>query len=212
MNIPKIISDFQSKISIKNNEVDLFRQLAISIEANSSKSTFIDETHGHKAQVKFTSQIFGNTQCEISDLLIVSRNSRTDQYRATFLQAKRETSTIASLHNRIRNFIFKGQYNQWELLSHRPNIIGVRDFKPHPELLSKAISPSIGSFGVFYEEKAKVEFNYSVAEYISVASKAKHPKMIINEMLTKHGIHIPFSNAPREVIVRNNLTTFLNAL
>lgn len=214
MNIQNIISDFQSVASIKAyDEVNLFRLLAESIVANSSKSIFINETHGTKAKVEFKSQIFDITRCEISDLLIVSRNTKTNQYRATFLQAKKETSTISSLHNEIRNFIFKGQYNQWELLSHRPNIItGFGKFNPHPELLSKAASPSIGSFGVFYEEKAKVEFNYSVAEFVSVAAKSKQPKMVINEMLTKHKIHIPFSSAPREVIVQKNLKTFLHAL
>lgn len=208
MNIPDIISDFQSAININDDEVALFRELATSIKNNSTNTIFINETHGNKAQVKFKSQFIGKnyTRCEVSDLLIVSRNLKSNLYRATFLQAKKETSDISSLHTKIQNFVFKGQYNQWELLAHRPVIIeGVGKFKPYPEFLSDALSPSIGSFGVFYEEKKKVEFIYSVAEFISVVSKAKHPKMIINEMLINQKI----DSAPGEAIVNNNLKTFL---
>lgn len=213
MNIPKIISDFQSNISINNTEVQLFRRLASDIQKWST-STFIDETHGNVAQVNYTSVTVtpGSTNCEISDLLIVIKDVKNKLYRATFWQAKRELNPI-SKHDIIQNFVFKGQYNQWELLSSRPQINSVYNtFKPHKDLLHKASSPSIGSFGVFYENAGKVELVHSVAEMVSFAAKTipKEAKgqrnMVINERLAQYRA---WNN---ENIVAYNLQMFLNEL
>lgn len=72
--INAIIKSFRGSAHFSNDgEVDLFRKLAKSI-CSYSNSTFIDETHGKVAQVKFNSRINGVDQCEISDLLIISKD------------------------------------------------------------------------------------------------------------------------------------------
>ena len=106
----------------------------------------------------------------------------------------------------ISNFDFKGQFNQWELLSHRPTIQGVAKFKPHPHLLKNASSPSIGSYGVFHENNGLVEVNYSVAEMVSSSAVSPHPRMVINELIKS------YENWHGEVLVRSDLASFLSAI
>jgi len=205
MNIKKTVSDFRKSVSINSdNEIKLFRALAKSICKNSRNSFFIDETHGNKAQVSFTSNIKGVQKCEISDLLIISK--KHNQYKATFWQAKKTVKTNWPPPHGDRNFDFIAQFNQWELLSQRPIISGSGNFKPNKDVLNKAVTPSIGSFGVFYEENGLTELNYSVAEMVSSSSIRANPRMIINEKLSQ------YSAWDNDVIVASNITSFLEAL
>lgn len=206
--IPTIVADFRAKQSFQRaGEVDLFRNLATSI-ANHSNSIFINETHGAKVcNVSFAS-VTGNTEtCEIADLLIIS-SSPHGQLRATFWQAKKQIASkwlLATTGN--EQFEFKGQYNQWELLSRRPRISGVGGFHPPSTLFASFDSASIGSFGVFYQRGSLIEVNHSVAEFIGCHNPTvKHPTMVINGYLTK------YYYSAGEVITRPTLTSFLNAL
>ena len=205
MPITAIVKDFRSSISFSDNEVTLFRALASSI-GKFSDSAFIDETHGQVAQVKFKSEINGPDQCEISDLLIVIKNSVTREYRATFWQAKKESRPRWPLPRGNTNFDFEAQFNQWELLSQRPEIRGLAKFTVHKDILRVARSPSIGSFGVFYKGKSGVELNYSVAEMVSSSGVSKHPRMVINEKLAADHAW------ENEVLVRTNIQSFLESL
>ncbi len=207
-------SDFSS-----DNEVTLFRTMATEL-LKKSKGIFIDETHGRVCNVTFKS-IRGITEtCEISDLLIITTDTKQNISRATFWQAKKESNsswikntTASSIPQGC--FDFKGQFNQWELLSYRPEIGHVAKFKPPKTLLSSFDSPSIGSFGVFYAYKKDLELNYSVAEFItsplplpSKSSKSKAPqtKMHINGKLSKY-----YYNG-EEKIVCGNIYDFFYSL
>lgn len=205
MNISKIDTHFASHSSITDGEVELFRLLAKSI-CKYSKSVFIDETHGKVANVKYQSVKKKQKPCEISDLLIVIYCPRDNAFRATFWQAKKETNSKWNLHKGVSDFDFKGQFNQWELLAYRPLIEGVGKFKPHAKVLSDANSPSIGSFGVFYEKSGRVEVNYSVAEMVTAHTLACHPKMSINYRLEN------YTYWENEVIVTKSLLEFLSSI
>jgi hypothetical protein len=206
--ISKIIDDFKKSVVFKkNDEMDLFRALAISIEKHSA-ATFIDETHGgNVCNVSFTSITGKNETCEIADLLIVSESSLGD-LRATFWQAKKQAvSKWLNVTHEGNQVDFKGQFNQWDLLSRRPSITGVAGFNPPSDLLSSFLSPSIGTFGVFYEKGTEIEIAHSIAEFISCPTPAaKHPTLSINGFLDKYHCHID------ETITKTDFISFLDAL
>lgn len=206
--IPTIVADFRAKQSFqKAGEVDLFRSLATSI-AKHSHSIFINETHGAKVcNVSFAS-VTGKTEtCEIADLLIISSTPQ-GQLRATFWQAKKQVaSKWLSATTGNEQFDFKGQFNQWELLSRRPTISGVGGFHPPPTLLASFDSASIGSFGVFYQRGSLLEVNHSIAEFVACHNPTvKHPTMTINGYAAK------YYYSAGEAITRPTLMSFLDAL
>lgn len=207
--ISSIVTEFRKSVVFsKADEVALFRALAASIVKYSS-STFVDETHGgNVCNVSFTSATGKNETCEIADLLIVSADSRHSRLRATFWQAKKQAvSKWLNVTSSGSQLDFKGQFNQWDLLSRRPAISGVASFMPPPDLLSSFSSSSIGSFGVFYERASTTEVAHSIAEFLACPSPAaKHPTLSINGYLDKYY----FSQA--EVITRSDLPAFLSAL
>lgn len=209
MTISKIIDNFYANSNFsKDGEVDLFRNLAKAIEANSN-SAFIDETHGAtKCNVIFDLTPGSSTRCEIADLLIIVKSDHSRYLRGTFWQAKKQKNPkwIAT-PAQDSHLDFKGQFNQWDLLSRRPKLDGVKPFNPPADLLESFDSGSIGSFGVFYESHSSIEMMHSIAEFISCASpKVKHPTMIINGHLEK------YYYAHEEVIMRSTLRGFLEAL
>lgn len=205
-----IASDFRKSVSFsKDDEVTLFRALAAAIVKNSA-STFIDETHGgNVCNVSFTS-ITGKTEiCEIADLLIISEHSsKNGTLRATFWQAKKQAVSkwlnVTSIGSQLD---FKGQFNQWDLLSRRPDVSGVSAFHPPTDVLSSFGSPSIGSFGIFYEKGTVTEVAHSIAEFIGCPNPgAKHPTMSVNGYFDKYSV------GHSEAIVKQDLNSFLTAL
>lgn len=177
-----VTQDFRRKSNFdKHHEVDLFTSLAHSIETN-SKSVFTQVTHGPvKNNVRFKYWRGRQERCEIADLLIISRSVKDGSLRATFWQAKKEQQ----LKPEIGKFTFHGQENQWELLSRRPYIQGVKPFTPPPGLLRDFRSPAIGSYGVFYLRGSKIEVAYAVANCISCGSSrtARKPLIIYSRIL-----------------------------
>ena len=119
-------------------------------------------------------------RCEISDLLIISyKNNPKFQARATLLQAKKSNDKHLNLCNGFPNSIpytdFKANLEQWDLLSRRPHVIPYTPFACHPEILSGAILPSIGSLGVFYKISSKnYGFFYMSADAAEPLSSPKH--------------------------------------
>lgn len=206
--ITAIINDFRRATTFStNDEVALFRELAIAIVKH-SKSTFIDETHGgNVCNVTFHDVLGAPTTCEIADLLILS-GSHKSGLRATFWQAKKQaTSKWVSATLCDTQLDFRGQLNQWDLLSRRPAISGVGTFHPPKDLLSSFASPSIGSFGIFYERTRTIEVAHSVAEFIACPSPVpKHPTLSINGNLEKYSFY------GHEVIAKMSLMPFLDAL
>lgn len=209
LDIHKIISNFYKTSDFsKNSEVDLFKNLARAI-VTSSNSVFIDETHGAtKCNVEFDLTSGDSTRCEIADLLIIVKMKNTPYLRATFWQAKKEKSPKWISKPTLDSHLdFRGQFNQWDLLSRRPQIRGVSPFNPPSDLLATFNSSSIGSFGVFYEKSAKIEVMHSVAEFVSCCNPlTKHPTMVANGRLEK------YFYAESEVLVRPTLQGFLEAL
>lgn len=207
--IKKVIADFKGSVVFqKNDEVDLFRALASSITKHST-SVFIDETHGgNVCNVTFTSVTGKPETCEIADLLMVSCSPSSGDLRATFWQAKKQgVSKWLNVTHAGSQLDFKGQFNQWDLLSRRPSISGVACFNPPCDLLSSFSSASIGSFGIFFEKGGNIEVAHSIAEFISCPTPAaKHPTLSINGYLTKYSYMI------NETIVKRDLHSFLEAL
>lgn len=209
MSATTIASAFRAaaKFSV-DDEVGLFRKLAKAIEGG-TPSLFIDETHGAvKCNVEFSLTTGVTTRCEVADLLIISKSDWRPFYRATFWQAKKQSKNRwVALGTADRHVDFKGQFNQWDLLSRRPAVMGVPPFVPPSDLLSSFCSGSVGSFGVFYERGSKIELTYSIAEFISCANpKAKRPEMVANAYLENYLYNY------EEVIVRTGLVSFLEAL
>jgi|GEM_PF-4441193 hypothetical protein len=204
-----IAAAFRSAANFSSDgEVELFRKLSKAIESGSS-SLFVEETHGAVAyNVEFTLTAGSKTRCEIADLLIISRSDFVPFYRATFWQAKKQsTSKWVSRGTADRHVDFKGQFNQWDLLSRRPAIAGIYPFRPPGDLLSSFGSASIGSFGVFYERASQIELAYSVAEFISCSSpKAQTSAMVVNGYIERYVYN------GSEVLVRTELQAFLDAL
>lgn len=207
--ISSIINDFRnSVIFCKANEIALFRALAASIVSHSS-STFIDETHGgNVCNVSFAAATGKTETCEIADLLIISSAPNHSRLRATFWQAKKQhASKWLNVTHTGSQLDFRGQFNQWDLLSRRPAISGVASFAPPIDLLSSFGSPSIGSFGIFYEKGSTIEVAHSIAEFISCPSpSARYPTLSINGYLDKYQL------SDADVITRMNLCDFLSAL
>lgn len=213
-----IIQDFRQSSNFSDSEVKLFQQLAKST-LKYANGIFVDETHGTTSNVEYISIRGVQERCEISDLLIVTVEPNTRLARATFWQAKKETKpqwikNVGSPNISDGCFDFKCQFNQWELLSYRPSIAGVGSFSPPKTLLSSSYSPSIGSYGVFYENGSVLEVNYSVAEFITSTSLPKvnsrvtkaQPRMAINNKYTKYSIGYG------EKIVCPDIDSFIDAL
>ena len=170
--------------SSKSNfsEIQQFRALMRSFHSIGS-SFKVEEFHGMKHQVIFTGEgSWGRVpaRCEISDLLIISYKKNPEfQARATLLQAKKSNDKHLNLCNGFPNSIpytdFKANLEQWDLLSRRPHVIPYTPFACHPEILSGAILPSIGSLGVFYKISSKnYGFFYMSADAAEPLSSPKH--------------------------------------
>lgn len=156
----------------KFSEVQQFRALMKSF-ASLGGPFKVEEFHGMKHQIVFNGKgSWGrpSARCEISDLLIVAYRSKPYfQARATLLQAKKSNEKHSNLCDDWPNSIpvtnFKANLEQWDLLSRRPNVLPYPPFDCHPEILSGAILPSVGSIGVFHKRSGKVyDFFYMSAD------------------------------------------------
>lgn len=199
-------------------EVQQFRALKRSFE--SLKGSYkIEEFHGMKHQVIFKGKgSWGRNpaRCEISDLLIITYQKKSGfSARATFLQAKRSTATHKDLckywPKSSAPVKFKANLEQWDLLSRRPRVLGHSSFKCHPEILSGAILPSIGSIGVFHKIGLNhYDFFYlsaDIANPLSSSPKQKHASLqvkSINNARIKKGY--------KERLFACCITTFANSL
>lgn len=150
--------EFQRQSAFANfGEIALFRVLKNAF--GSLRPAFhVEEYHGSKRQVYFnTSQSWlkPRARCELCDLLLITYSSTGNpEVRLMLLQAKlsRIKHSDLCLPSGLQSSPtrFQADYVQWDLLSSRPRLEPTSSFEPPPELLRKALVPSIGAFGVFH--------------------------------------------------------------
>ncbi|MEZ8321803.1 hypothetical protein AB6C72_25755, partial [Vibrio splendidus] len=199
------------------SEVQQFRALMRSF--SSLQEPFkLEEFHGMKHQVVFNGKgSWGrpSARCEISDLLIVSYRQRpTLEIRVTLLQAKKSNDKHPNLCHGFSNSIpstnFKANLEQWDLLSRRPDVLPFPPFECHPEILSGALLPSIGSLGIFHKEHGKkYNFFYMSAD---IATPLSSPKRKFAKLETQNVNSLRKINGYDECTYACCIPTFAEAL
>ncbi len=162
-------SSFRSMtVGYSHNEIPLFRAMHKCLIGLGNKHFEVEEHHGTSHQVKFTgngSYARMKARCELSDLMIITFSSHAKLARLTYLQAKSERATLASVCQRE----FSANLEQWFLLAKRPKINGAGKFQPPADLLSGALLPSVGSFAFFYKDTAgDFQTYYAAANYMNI--------------------------------------------
>lgn len=199
------------------SEVQQFRALMRSF-ASINRTFKLEEFHGTKHQVVFNGKgSWGrpSARCEISDLLIISYKTQPEfQARATLLQAKKSNEKHDNLcknwPTNIAPTSFKANLEQWDLLSRRPHVLPYPPFECHPDILSGAILPSVGSIGIFHKVHGKkYDFFYMSADMAEPLSSPtrKHAKL-----KTKAGSLVRTINGYDECVFTCCLPIFAEAL
>ena len=177
------------------NEVEQFRAL-IRAFSGLKPQFFLEEFHGFKRQVYFdTSHPWQRprARCELCDVLFVVYSTNGGfGARVTLLQAKLSRKThatgLAASIGLIEHQEFKANFEQWNLLSSRPQLIATTVFDPPPDLLSGALLPSVGTFGVFHQSPyGSVDLFYVSADCLSPASAPTGPDTRQGRLTTNHG-------------------------
>ncbi len=132
------------------------------------------EYHGSRYQVTFNAARGAGRptpRCELCDVMIVHYPANNaSAARITFNQAKVTTNALGCSRSSIAagRESFRANLEQWDLLSNRPSINpATKTFNPPIDLLSGAILPSVGTFGVFYPSGASFDFAYFVASELT---------------------------------------------
>lgn len=142
-------------------EIILFREMANLFNTNISKCTYVDEVHGKRGMIEFSSNyLLANKKVEISDLLLLTFDRHTTQLRVCFLQAKYR-------HGKINKFFnFNANIFQWELLLNRPTITSTRF--PNNILNFRNDYDSITAYGIFYHDiTSSIDFLYTIPGHIN---------------------------------------------
>jgi hypothetical protein len=164
-------------------EVGQFRALMRAF-ADLKPHFFLEEFHGFKRQVYFdTSHLWQRprARCELCDVLLVVYSTRSGlDARMTLLQAKLSRQThvtgLSASTGIIEPQEFKANLEQWSLLSARPPLIATTVFRPPSDLLSRALLPSVGTFGVFHRSTSgPVDLFYIAADCLTPASTPIQP-------------------------------------
>ncbi|MBK7832656.1 MAG: hypothetical protein IPJ56_10025 [Gemmatimonadetes bacterium] len=164
------------------DEIRLFRALQYSFEELSSDFS-VEVLHGNRSQVSYSTKSSwadpsGTEQCELCDLLIVSFRAKPFALRMTCLQNKAD-QRIGGLPDK-----FKADLVQLELLSVRPRIVGRLKFAPPANLLSGALLPSIGSYGVFYRDAVgEYDMAYRIASELALPTGGRSPARQVGSLL-----------------------------
>lgn len=158
--------------NVKFDEVCLFTKLQDAfINLKSSNPTYqyaIDIIHGHKSHVDFhfnstwvsTTPYGTSVTRELADMMFVIYSHQQHQIRVTYMQNKRGVSDSK----------FRADLYQLHLLSQREHITSTKlpdCLFGDCDMLSNAILPSVGSYGVFYKCNKYVEMSYYPACLIS---------------------------------------------
>jgi hypothetical protein len=176
-------------------EVGQFRAL-IRAFAGLKPHFYLEEFHGFKRQVYFDTSLAWQrkrARCELCDvLLIVYTTNGGFDVRMTLLQAKlsREKHIVGltTSAGRIERQAFKANFEQWSLLCERPVLIPTTVFDPPPDLLSGALLPSVGTFGVFHRlTSGLVDLFYICADCLEPASRPVKADTRFGKLITKYG-------------------------
>lgn len=170
----KLQRTFQTQSVGARGELALFRAFIRTFNMLGTEA-LAKEYHGNRHQVTFQ-QARGagrsTPRCELCDFFIIYYPAGAPSAaRLTFNQAKASSKSFGcnGMANAIKPYGFRANLEQWDLLSNRPSIYpATRTFQPPSDLLSGAILPSVGTFGVFYPVGFGFEFAYFVAERLSV--------------------------------------------
>ena len=155
------------------DEISLFRAFIRSF-GNLGSDALAAEYHGTRHQVEFDEQRGAGRsrpRCELCDVLIVQYEAGNPAgARLTLNQAKVSGKQLGcgyTVRTGTRT-TFRANLEQWDLLANRPDVSpATRRFCPPRPLLSGALLPSVGSFGVFYPTgSGSFEFAYFVAELL----------------------------------------------
>lgn len=176
-------------------EVDQFRAMMRAF-GSLSPSFYVEEFHGFKRQIYFDTThawLRPRARCELCDVLIVAYSTTGGiAARMTLLQAKLSRDThltgTATHSGKVEPQVFKGNYEQWHLLSGRPSLIPTTVFSPPVDLLSSAILPSVGTFGVFHRKPTgTIDMFYATADSLTPASVPTGPNERLGKLATIAG-------------------------
>ena len=156
------------------DEVCLFTKLQdafINLKSSSTYQYAIDIIHGNKSFVDFnfnstwvSTMSYGQSVTrELADMMFVIYSHKRNQIRITYMQNKKG----------VADNKFKADLCQLHLLSQREHITSTTlpdCLFGDPDMLSHAILPSVGSYGVFYKCNQGVEMSYYPACLISPCS------------------------------------------
>lgn len=159
------------------SEVNLFRQMMFAFKFFYGATVIVNETHqnyvGFNTTNPTTHSPIHNTTKEISDLHIITYSPKRKIARETYLQAKVARGKDGLQPN--GTFTFHGDWFQYDLLSRRPQLLYPSKKKAYwrlwcnPDFLHSAILPSIGSYGVFYQDQNKqIDFAYQPANVLNL--------------------------------------------
>lgn len=185
----------RESISSPFTEVEQFRALMRAF-ASLKPKFYLEEFHGFKRQVYFDTSYpwqRSRARCELCDvLLIVYSTTGGFSMRMTLLQAKLSRAIhntgLLALAGQVEPQEFKGNFEQWNLLSARPQLIATTVFDPPPDLLSGALLPSVGTFGVFHQlNSGPVDLFYTSADCLLPTTLPPGPDSRIGKLSTVHG-------------------------
>ncbi|EJM81314.1 hypothetical protein PMI34_05219 [Pseudomonas sp. GM74] len=149
-------------------EIALFRAFIRAFNALGPNAV-AEEYHGNRYQVTFSAaRGAGRTvpRCELCDVMIIHYPAgNPNAARVTFNQAKVTTNELICGSRASVPYNFRANLEQWDLLSNRPSISAATATTHLPyDLLSSALLPSVGTFGVFYPQGSGFDFAYFVAD------------------------------------------------
>lgn len=146
----------------KAGEVMLFREMLAYFKTKPN-CNLIEK---HQGYVRFINSVGVSKKCEISDLMVISYSRKNKRIRITFLQAKK-----ADMQHGLKGSKFSFNFNkvQHELLTTYPTIVPINTGLP-TNILIDAITKSITSYGVFYQDhSSNMNFAYEMAELTNAA-------------------------------------------
>lgn len=119
--------------------------------------------------------------CELADMMFIIFDE--EELRLLYLQNKRATN-VPRIDGELA---FKADIEQLMLLTFRPEISaqkgkGVPECAFHGSILADALLPSIGSYGVFYQENGQIDMQYYPANriYYNQYSTSEKPTVCFN--------------------------------
>lgn len=199
-------------VATKNpSEVAKFDELisCFNISSGLQSRVVSSSYHGTVSQVEFPQNLpltRPSPRCELADVLFISFDNK--QLRITFLQAK---SVVRS--NPFP--VWLANVEQYALLAHRPRINSwLGSVTLNDDILSGALLPSVGSFGVFYGDIGScVDFAYVSADLLSSPKVNTTSRYITGAF--NHAIVAPYTrvtHSHRECTYCDNLVEFGAAL